>query len=71
MRYLTVEDAKQLPEGWKDVVWSIHRTGSVRGMIKLHGWKVGHAFRIGNYIYHFAGGECYYTAKRLARGIKR
>ena len=70
MRYLTIEDANRLPAGW-EAQPKISRTGSVRGMIKLHGWKPGHAFQIGGYIYHFAGGECYYTAQRLARGVTK
>ena len=67
MRYIRIADAKQhLPAGWDEQA-NIHRTGSVRGMISCFGWLPGHAFRIGQYIYHFRGGDCYYAAKRIAR----
>ncbi len=66
MKYITVKDAAKLPAGWDEQA-NIHRSGSVRGMISRFGWKPGHAFRIGQYIYHFRGGECYYAAQKLAR----
>ena len=67
MKYITIADAYQyLPEGW-DKQPSIDKTGHVRKMVKHYEWKPGHAFRIGNRIYHFKGGTCFYTAKRIAR----
>jgi hypothetical protein len=67
MRYIRVKDAERnLPAGWNEQP-NISKTGSVRGMQNRFGWKRGHAFRIGSYIYHFSGGECYYSAKRIAR----
>ena len=32
---------------------SISVTGSVRGMVKLYGWKAENCWRIGSYIHHF------------------
>lgn len=67
MRYIRIKDAeRELPAGWKEQP-NIDKSGSVRGMISRFGWLPGHAFRIGSYIYHFRGGECYYAAKRIAR----
>jgi len=64
MKYIRIKDAEQhLPGGWRQCERVSVAVGS-----RQRGWKVGHNFRIGNYIYHFSGGEIYYAAQKLARG---
>ena len=66
MKYIRVKDAqKYIPdyEGSKNRWGNIHRSGSVRGMVKQYGWKRGHAVRIGSYIYHLDG-EIWRDAQR-------
>ena len=66
LKYITVKDAAKLPAGWDEQA-NIHRSGSVRGMISRFGWLPGHAFRIGQYIYHFPGGPIFEAAERIAK----
>lgn len=69
MRYIPTRRIELLPKGWDDCP-SIDRTGSITGMIKRFGWKRGHSFRVGSYIFHFTG-EYYEAALRLCEGGPR
>ncbi len=65
--YITLNDAKKHNINLEHV-GSIDRSGSVRGMQRLYGWKKGGQVRIGSYIYNIGTSEVE-RARRL--GILR
>lgn len=58
MRYVPLEKEKQARRLVNfDSVGNIDKSGSVRGMQKLFGWKKGGQVRLGGYIYNVGVSE--------------